>query len=126
MPLCLAWTRWFKAVPDIELVGYLTSADRMIETVDEMTPDVVVTDMSMKGAKPLDVVKSLVASHENVRVLVYSGLSEREVLEQVHDCGASGFVGKIEEPQKVLQAIRNIANGKRWFADDPLSFRSAS
>jgi DNA-binding NarL/FixJ family response regulator len=109
--LCGAFARLCARTPDLELAAGVQSADAVLAAVDAAAPSVVVLDLSIAGLEPSGLVRSLASRAPPVRVLVYSGHHDRAIVERVRDAGASGFVGKHEDPQRLLAAIRRLAAG---------------
>lgn len=99
--------------PDMECVGTLHSADDLVSQVSERRPDVVLLDMTMPGRNPLAVLRELggvaAGNHRGVRVIVFSGRDDQEVVERAAEAGARGFLSKDAEVPQILGAIREAA-----------------
>jgi two-component system, NarL family, invasion response regulator UvrY len=81
-------------------------------------PDVVVMDISMKGASGLEAIRNIRARDDRARILVFSMHSEAALVKTAFNAGASGFVTKSSEPAALIQAIRSVARGERAMSDD--------
>lgn len=82
------------------------------------TPDVVVMDISMKGASGLEAIRNIRARDDRARILVFSMHGEAALVKTAFNSGASGFVTKSSEPAALIQAIRSVARGERAMSDD--------
>ena len=82
------------------------------------TPDVVVMDISMKGASGLEAIRNIRARDDRARILVFSMHSEAALVKTAFSAGAAGFVTKSSEPAALIQAIRSVARGERAMSDD--------
>lgn len=97
--------------PDMKWVGYLPSAERLVETVQATSPTIVLLDISMPGPHPFDVLKDLLARGSKSRAIIVSGYSDPEWLAEAIDAGAWGFVSKHESPEAIFDAVRRVAAG---------------
>jgi DNA-binding NarL/FixJ family response regulator len=81
-------------------------------------PDIVVMDISMKGASGLEAIRNIRARDDRARILVFSMHGEAALVKTAFSAGASGFVTKSSEPAALIQAIRSVARGERAMSDD--------
>ncbi len=68
-------------------------------------------DLALGAASGLELVKTLAASHPEVRVLVLSMHDEEIYAERALRAGASGYIMKQVTSQALLTAIRKVASG---------------
>ena len=101
---------------DIELVGEASSADEAFQVVDKEKPDVAVVDISLKDAHGLDLVQNLRVQHPDLQVVVFSMYDESVYAERAVRAGASGYVMKSESTQRVVEAIRGVAQGEIYLS----------
>src|SRR5690606_34784941 len=64
--------------PGIRVVGSLFSADRLVERIGELSPDVALVDLTMPGKDPLEAVREAAAAHPATRCLICSGYHDPE------------------------------------------------
>lgn len=107
-----AWGRLLDREPDLELVGVLSRADELVETAQSRSADVVLLDLTMEGKDPLEAVIELSQRRPGTRVVIYSGSSEAEHVDRAIAAGAWGYVDKLAEPGRVVDAIRRVARGE--------------
>lgn len=114
------------AEPDMETAGCLHSADDLLTTVQATRADVVILDMKMPGRDPLAALKDLTESTRGidgadkdlrraVRVIAYSGRDDQVSVDRALSAGAWAYVCKDAEIPRVLEAIRDVAQGKAGF-----------
>lgn len=101
---------------DIELVGGAASAEEAFELVNDHDPQVAVVDISLKDAHGLDLVQNLRVQHSDLQVVVFSMYDESVYAERAVRAGASGYVMKSESTQKVIEAIRAVAQGEIYLS----------
>jgi DNA-binding NarL/FixJ family response regulator len=103
------WSRLLEAQSDIELVGTLDQADRLVEVVQRVEPDVVVLDLTMPGLDPIEAARRLTESDAGARVIFYSGHDDPSLMDAAYDAGAWGFVDKLAAPDAIIEVIRSVA-----------------
>jgi two-component system invasion response regulator UvrY len=81
-------------------------------------PDIVVMDLSMKGASGLEAIRNIRARDARARILVFSMHSEAALVKAAFAAGACGYVTKSSEPLALVRAIRAVARGERALSDD--------
>ncbi|CCD94005.1 putative two-component response regulator, receiver domain [Bradyrhizobium sp. ORS 375] len=81
-------------------------------------PDVVVLDISMKGASGLEAIRNIRARDNRACILVFSMHGEAPLVKAAFAAGASGFVTKSSEPSSLVRAIRMVIRGERALSDD--------
>jgi DNA-binding NarL/FixJ family response regulator len=93
-------------------VGEAGDGRAAIEGVLECDPDVTLLDISMPIVDGLQAARKILAGGSRTRILLLSIHDAKEVLGQVVDSGASGFVLKSDAAQDLIAAVEAIhANG---------------
>ena len=105
---------------DFRWAGALGERDEILERLVEMAPDLVLLDIDMPGVDAFALVKSIGERLPGARVVMFTGYSRREYLEQALANGAWGYVSKSESPQTLLDALRRVLRGEVVW-DDKLS-----
>lgn len=103
---------------DFRVVAEADNAAGAYAAFKTRTPDVVVMDISMKGASGLEAIRNIRARDDRARILVFSMHGEAALVKTAFNSGASGFVTKSSEPAALIQAIRSVARGERAMSDD--------
>lgn len=102
---------------DIEVVGEARNGQEAIALAGELQPDVLLLDMEMPIMDGVAVSETLRASGSRVKVLAFSGHTDREYIRGVLNSGASGYITKDETNDAVIDAIRGVANGQQgWLS----------
>jgi len=74
--------------------------------------DVLLLDLDLHGVLVTDRIEQLCA--DGHRVVVFSALTDSETVHDVHAAGASGFLGKHETPEHLLEAIVAAAGDRPY------------
>jgi len=73
--------------------------------------DLLILDINMPDRSGLDILSHIRAAGYNTRVLVMSGLPERQYALNVLRAGARGYLSKEGAPDELLKAVRAILDG---------------
>lgn len=100
---------------DIEVVGEASDGDATISHVPDVNPDVLVLDLRMPGAGGVEVCRQVRDSSPDTAVLVLTSFDEDEELFGVLSAGACGYLLKDTRPERIVHAIRSVADGQAVF-----------
>ena len=76
--------------------------------------DVLVLDINLPGRSGLDVMHALKDEGSPVKVLVVSMYPEDQYAIRALRAGAYGYVNKGGDPQQIVQAVRTVAQGRKY------------
>jgi DNA-binding NarL/FixJ family response regulator len=93
------------------VVGVADDAEQARGIIARRRPGVAVIDLELPGASGAELTAELLAEHEWLRVLLYTGVADAETLSAAMDCGATGFALKSGDPADLMRAIQAVARG---------------
>lgn len=98
--------------PDIEVVGEAGDGEEALERSAELSPDVVVMDISMPRMGGVDATRALHARDPGMRTVVLTQHAEEHFLFSVLEAGAMGYVLKSSVETDLMDAIRVVHRGE--------------
>jgi NarL family two-component system response regulator LiaR len=98
--------------PDIEVVSQAADGVQAIECVKRDKPEVVLLDMVMPNQDGLTTIPKIKEIAPNTRILVVTGFAENDMVYQAIKAGALGYILKDATRDQLLQAIRDVAQGR--------------
>ncbi len=99
------------AQPDIEVVGEAGDGRAALRLARELSPEVVLMDLSMPEMGGLAATERLRELCPGAHVVALTRHTDRAYLQQLLKAGASGYVLKQSDPSVLLQALRAVASG---------------
>ncbi|MCC6839530.1 MAG: response regulator transcription factor [Flavobacteriales bacterium] len=104
--------------PDVQVVGRATSGAEAVERAKELFPDVVLMDISMPGMDGIEATKALLKCCTDTRVLVLSMYDHPDLVREIMEAGARGYVLKNVGKEELGLALRAVAAGDRYIGRD--------
>ncbi|HEV2330326.1 MAG TPA: response regulator transcription factor [Verrucomicrobiae bacterium] len=105
------------AEPDMAVCGEAEDAGRALDAVGDLKPDLVLADISLPGKNGLELIKDFQAIRPGLPVLVISMHDESLYAERVLRAGGRGYIMKQEGGKRLMQAIRQVLDGKIYVSE---------
>jgi DNA-binding NarL/FixJ family response regulator len=113
--------------PDIQVIGeaadygelralmrHLAASHAQCGHARQAPCDVLVLDINLPGRSGLDALHALKDEGEPIKVLVVSMYPEDQYAIRALRAGAFGYVNKGGDPQLLVQAVRTVAQGRKY------------
>ena len=104
------------AEPDLEVVAEAADGGEAVAAARRERPDVVLMDVRMPGVDGIEATRQVTALDDPPRVLVLTTFDLDEVVYDALRAGASGFLLKDAPEERLVTAIRVVADGGSLFA----------
>jgi DNA-binding NarL/FixJ family response regulator len=98
--------------PDIEVVGVANDGAQAVDMIAETHPNVVLMDLKMPVMNGVQATRRIREQHPEVHVLVLTTYDADEWVFDAIRSGASGYLLKDTPREKLIEAIRETAEGK--------------
>ena len=99
---------------DIQVVADAASYSEVREALRSFPCEVLVLDLNLPGRGGLEVLASLRESGSPIKVLVVSMFPEDQYAIRCLRAGAQGYLNKAGEPAELIEAVRTIAQGRKY------------
>jgi len=106
----------------VEVVGEASEVDAAVEMIGEREPDVVLVDVHMPAGGGERVIRSVLATHPDVRFLALSVSDAADDVIAVIRAGARGYVTKTISGPELTAAIGRVAEGDAVFSPQLAGF----
>lgn len=97
---------------DMIVCGEAEDRGEALELIAREAPQLAIIDLSLKRSSGLDLIKDLRNQQPQLLILVLSMQDEFLYAERVIRAGAHGYITKQEATRKILEAIRQVLDGK--------------
>lgn len=99
--------------PKMEVIGTATNALEALNQLDNISPDVILTDLDLNGESVVSTIPNLLLKSK-AKILVLTGSRDLELRDSAMLAGARGIVEKGETAETILRAIEMIHRGEIW------------
>lgn len=106
------------AEPDLSVVAEVSTSPQAVEALRQHRVDVAVVDLSLKDDSGLEAVRRLRERQPTLKVLVFTMHAHAGYALQALRSGALGYLTKDSDPSHMLDAVRQVAQGRRVFSAD--------
>ena len=100
---------------NIEVVGEAGNGQELVRRSMELSPDVVLTDISMPVMDGIAATRELIRRKTGSRVIVLSAHGREEPILQMLEAGALGYVLKTADSVEISEAISTVYQHKPYF-----------
>jgi DNA-binding NarL/FixJ family response regulator len=105
------------AESDLELCGEAEDCATATSEVSRLRPDVAVVDISLRGNSGIELIKNIRVMDPGIRIVVLSVHDESIYALRALRAGAKAYVMKLDQPGKVIDAIRKVRLGRMYVSE---------
>jgi len=102
--------------PDMEVVADTDEGRKAVDLVREISPDVVIMDVTMAGLNGIEATRLITSEFPEVKVIALSIHSQRRFIADMLSAGAAGYILKECLFDELVQAIQAVAVGGRYLS----------
>jgi two-component system nitrate/nitrite response regulator NarL len=100
---------------NFRIVAQCTTSEQTLRAVRKRRPDVLVLDIHMSSKTGFDILREMIKAKLTTRSVVFTAALNDKQTREIIRLGASGVVLKDVQPKVLLQCIRKVQAGQKWF-----------
>ena len=119
--------------PDIEVLGAVADGEDAWRSLQQLKPDILVTDIEMPGLTGLELAQRVQRHELPTKVVIVTTFARPGFLRRALESGVSGYLLKDAPAEQLAEALRKVHRGGRaidpqlavdaWSDADPLNDR---
>jgi two-component system, NarL family, nitrate/nitrite response regulator NarL len=98
----------------LDVVGRAGRGDRAIEVVTELSPDLVLLDLTLPDRSGKDVGVQILSSMPHVRVVALSGIEDPALSVELRGAGFHGYLSKKSRIDQLVAELAGVEQGGAW------------
>jgi DNA-binding NarL/FixJ family response regulator len=98
-----------------EVIGEARDGRDAVEKAAKLKPDVIILDHGMPRLNGLEAVRRIMKVHPQAKVLIVTMHDSDELIREVLDAGARGYVTKSDTGQDLVVAVEALSRNKTYF-----------
>jgi NarL family two-component system response regulator LiaR len=99
-------------IADMQLVGEAADGEEAVAMAGQLQPDVIIMDLVMPRKDGITAIAEIKKKNSGVCILVLTGFSDDNHVFSSLRAGANGYLLKDSPPGELVQAIRDVYQGK--------------
>ncbi len=89
-----------------EIAGEATNGNEAVTKYEELKPDLVTMDITMREKDGVEAAREILARDPNARIVMVTALGQERMLMNCISLGVKDFVVKPFEPERIVAAVR--------------------
>ena len=103
------------AEADMTVVGQAENGNDAVDRFRSLRPDVTLMDLKMTGMSGVEAVSAVRSDFPNARMIMLSTYDRDDDIYRSIRAGAMGYLVKDTPSDEILDAIRNVYAGRKYF-----------
>jgi DNA-binding NarL/FixJ family response regulator len=99
---------------EMNVVGHAADGRSALRLAHDLSPDVVIMDISMPDLNGIDATRKITSDHPDIKVLALSMHTDKQFISEIFKAGASGYLIKDSAFDELAEAIRIVREGKTY------------
>ena len=104
--------------PEFEVIGDVATTSELFDTLDQVTPDVVMLEMDIPEINGIATLRKVKQEYPNIKVLIYSGQSEDVYALSTIRAGAYGYLSKTADLDYIISAVKKVSEGNMFITNE--------
>ncbi|MEO9476044.1 MAG: response regulator transcription factor [Cyclobacteriaceae bacterium] len=104
--------------PSFEVISEAENGKEAIEKCEILRPDVLLLDLDMPTLNGLEAAPILKEKMPILKVGILTMHKEKSLIEKLIRLGVEGYLYKSSEPQDLIEGVKKIAAGKRFYSSE--------
>jgi two-component system response regulator NreC len=100
---------------NLSLTGQAEDGQELIEVVARVKPDIVLTDIKMPRMDGIEATKYISSHFPEIRIIAFSMFNEDNLVVDMLEAGAKGYLLKNADKQEILEAIESVYDGHVFY-----------
>ncbi|MFN4975010.1 MAG: response regulator [Bacteroidota bacterium] len=100
---------------DFKVVGEANNGEDLVELVQTLSPDIIITDIDMPRRNGIDAAGAICKHNPSSRILILSVHASEHHITNMVDAGALGYVLKSADAEEIIEAIHTLFQYKPYF-----------
>jgi DNA-binding NarL/FixJ family response regulator len=102
--------------PELEVVGQAENGRDLVRVVNELKPDLVLTDIAMPQMNGTEAIGYLKSRNPDLKVIALTMYTGADYVHACFRAGANGYVLKDDGQTEFLGAVKNVLAGKTYIS----------
>lgn len=107
-----------KKIPFISKISQAANGEEVWRLLENESYDLILMDVKMKPVDGIEATRRITKFYPNVRIIALSKSDENATVAEMFQCGVSGYLLKNAGSEEIIDAIREVLQGRRYLSRD--------
>ncbi len=103
---------------DINVAATYENGEHLLDELNKVKPDLALVDINMPGMKGPELTQKIKELNPSIQVITLSMYDDAVHIMEMIEAGVSGYLLKNVNDQELIDAIRQVHNGKMYFSSE--------
>ena len=100
---------------EFDVVATVSDGRALVDAVARVSPDVIVTDISMPSLDGIEAAREILGRNPSARVVFVTVHADPLLMQRGLAVGGLGYVPKVSAGEELVPAVRAALRGERWY-----------
>ena len=96
---------------ELSVIGSFGDAESAVDKLPKLQADIVIMDINLPGMSGIDCIRSVKEKCPDTQFMMFTVYENDEKVLQAFQAGATGYLLKRTEPQRILESIKELNQG---------------
>lgn len=101
-----------------EITGTALNGLEALKKIEKNFPDILLTDVSMPEMGGIELCKEIKQKFPTIKVLVLTMYNDREIVNEILQAGANGYILKNTGKQELLEALESLNRNDAYYSSE--------
>lgn len=106
---------------DLEVVLEAENGLHLLDQLKITTPDIILMDIRMPKMNGIQATDRVKEDYPHIKIIAFSQYDREDNIVEMYIHGVKSFIGKEDEPEELLKAIRTVSDGGAYMTDKATS-----
>ncbi len=102
--------------PDFEIVNSVNDGLALIDTVRDLKPDLVVSDIRMPGMSGIEACRRIIQEGLCSAAILLTMYNEARLVQEALGAGIRGYLLKVNAGEELIPAVRSVMDGSTYLS----------
>jgi len=103
---------------EVTIVGEAENGKELVDLAARLQPDIIITDIKMPVMDGIQAAKTIREKYPDIRVMAISMYNEDNLVIDMLEAGARGYLLKNTKKAEVVQAVKDVFEGRTYYCHD--------
>lgn len=100
---------------EIELIGEASNGEELVQLVEKVQPDIVITDIKMPVMDGIEATRKISKEFPQIGIIAFSMFDEESLVVDMLEAGARGYLIKNAHKHEIIEAINMVNENHTYY-----------